>query len=230
LLTRHEVQVAPPDLLVTNYSMLEYMLMRPLERTIFDRTRKWLKDNPDEKFLVVLDEAHLYRGAAGAEVGLLLRRLRDRIGASADRFQVICATASFKNRNYAPDFGAQLSGIPSTTFVAITGDFDFRTQDSTGSATDADVLAAINLPGYYSAATDDERMTIVQPLLDYRKVKGKHTTEGALHHALANFGPMGLLINATMKQALPIAELGSHLFPEASSPEKADAAVTTLAQ
>lgn len=37
LLTRHEVQVAPPDLLVTNYSMLEYMLMRPIERPIFDK-------------------------------------------------------------------------------------------------------------------------------------------------------------------------------------------------
>ena len=35
LLTRHEVQVAPPDLLVTNYSMLEYMLMRPIERAHF---------------------------------------------------------------------------------------------------------------------------------------------------------------------------------------------------
>src|SRR5690606_2833266 len=41
LLTRHEVQIAPPDLLVTNYSMLEYMLMRPIERPIFDRTREW---------------------------------------------------------------------------------------------------------------------------------------------------------------------------------------------
>ena len=36
LLTRHEVQESPPDVLVTNYSMLEYMLMRPLERPIFD--------------------------------------------------------------------------------------------------------------------------------------------------------------------------------------------------
>ena len=42
LLTRHEVQAFPPDLLVTNYSMLEYMLMRPIERPIFDRTREWL--------------------------------------------------------------------------------------------------------------------------------------------------------------------------------------------
>ncbi len=42
LLTRHEAHDAPPDILVTNYSMLEYMLMRPLERPIFDRTRDWL--------------------------------------------------------------------------------------------------------------------------------------------------------------------------------------------
>ena len=58
LLTRHEVQAEPPDLLVTNYSMLEYMLMRPLERPIFDTTRKWLHDNPTETFVLVLDEAH----------------------------------------------------------------------------------------------------------------------------------------------------------------------------
>ena len=79
------MQVAPPDLLVTNYSMLEYMLMRPIERPIFDHTRDWLDQNPSEKFLIVLDEAHLYRGAAGAEVGLLLRRLRDRLNISPER-------------------------------------------------------------------------------------------------------------------------------------------------
>ena len=130
LLTRHEVQMTPPDLLVTNYSMLEYMLMRPIERPIFDKTREWLESNPDEKFLVVLDEAHLYRGAAGAEVGLLIRRLRDRLSISAERFQVICATASFKDHEYAPKFGAQLSGIPSDTFISITGSLDLRPHDA----------------------------------------------------------------------------------------------------
>ena len=80
LITRHEVQEAPPDILVTNYSMLEYMLMRPLERPIFDKTREWLQANPEERFLLVIDEAHLYRGAAGAEVAMLIRRLRTRPG------------------------------------------------------------------------------------------------------------------------------------------------------
>jgi DEAD/DEAH box helicase len=227
LLTRHEVQVAPPDLLVTNYSMLEYMLMRPIERPIFDRTREWLESNPDEKFLVVLDEAHLYRGAAGAEVGLLLRRLRDRLGVPAERFQVICATASFKDAKYAPEFGAQLSGMPGDTFIPVTGSLDLRAHSAAGSDHDARVFAAVDLQRYYDATTDAERLAAVQTLLDYRYVKADYTPETALYHALADFGPMGLLVNATMEQALPIAELGRDLFPTAPR-GTADAAVTVL--
>lgn len=227
LLTRHEVQAAPPDLLVTNYSMLEYMLMRPIERPIFDRTRDWLAGNPSEKFLVVLDEAHLYRGAAGAEVGLLLRRLRDRLGISPDRFQVICATASFKDKDYAPQFGAQLSGIPGETFVPVTGSLDLRPHSAVGSERDADVLAAIGLDDYYRAGSDEARLAVLKPLLDYRQVQDERTPEAALFRALENFGPMGLLVNSTMKEALPVAELGRKLFPTAT-PEKADAAVTVL--
>lgn len=227
LLTRHEVQAVPPDLLVTNYSMLEYMLMRPIERPIFDRTREWLADNPAEKFLVVLDEAHLYRGAAGAEVGLLLRRLRDRLGIPPERFQVICATASFKDKEYAPQFGAQLSGIPPETFEPVTGSLDLRPHSTAGSDHDAEILASINLDAYYKADSDATRLAVLKPLLDYRQVEGEHRSEVALYHALETFGPMGLLVNATMKEALPVAELGPMLFPTAPS-EKADAAVTVL--
>jgi ATP-dependent helicase YprA (DUF1998 family) len=70
LLTRHEVQTSPPDLLITNYSMLEYMMMRPIERPIFDKTTAWLEACPNERILVVLDEAHLYRGAPGGGGGV----------------------------------------------------------------------------------------------------------------------------------------------------------------
>ena len=227
LLTRYEVQMAPPDLLVTNYSMLEYMLMRPIERPIFDKTREWLEISPDEKFLVVLDEAHLYRGAAGAEVGLLLRRLRDRLGIPTERFQVICATASFKDHNYAPRFGAQLSGTPANTFISITGSLDLKPHTAPGTDHDADVLASVNLQRFYDATTDSERLTSLHPLLDYRDVEGSYTSEVALYHALKDFRPMGLLINSTMKQALPIAELSEALFPTAA-PETSNAAVSAL--
>src|SRR5580693_617210 len=168
LITRDEVQNAPPDLLVTNYSMLEYMLMRPIERPIFDQTRDWLEQNPGEKFLIVLDEAHLYRGAAGAEVGLLLRRLRDRLNIPPQRFQVICATASFKDAEYAPHFGAQLSGVPAESFVAIQGDFDWRSHAAPGNKKDAEILAAIDLGAFYANEDDEGRRKLIEPWLHHR--------------------------------------------------------------
>ena len=227
LLTRHEVQESPPDLLVTNYSMLEYMLMRPIERSVFDSTKKWLANNPDETFLIVLDEAHLYRGAAGAEVGLLLRRLRDRLDIPPERFQVICATASFRDAKYAPEFGAQLSGVSANTFIPITGNLDWRPHSSAGSAHDAEILAGIDLPGYYSASNDSERLEVIRALLEYRGVKSDGSPETSLYKALASFAPMGLLINSTMKQARPVAKLGGEIFPT-SKAKVADLAVTIL--
>ena len=227
LLTRDEVQAAPPDLLVTNYSMLEYMMMRPIERPIFDMTRAFLEANPEETFLVVLDEAHLYRGAAGAEVGLLLRRLRDRLGIPPSRLQVVCATASFNDHAYAPRFGAQLSGLSADTFLPISGTLALQPHDDPGSDQDAVVLDAIDLPRYYEAATDKERLSAIRPLLDYRQVQGDDSPEVALYRALASFPPMSRLINTTMKEAVPVEDLGRTLFPTAPS-GKAGAAANAL--
>lgn len=211
LLTRHEVQQAPPDLLVTNYSMLEYMLMRPIERPIFDKTRDWLAANPDEKFLVVLDEAHLYRGAGGAEVGLLLRRLRDRLGIPPDRFQIICATASFEDKDYAPHFGAQLSGVPATSFEPVTGNLQLRSPAGPATLKDDQVLASIDLDRYHEATEPAARSAIIKPLLDYRGVTPSGDLDRDLYHAFETFPPLGLLVNLTMKKAIALEELGDRI-------------------
>jgi len=226
LITRHEVQTSPPDLLVTNYSMLEYMLMRPIERTIFDHTNAWLKANPREKFLVVLDEAHLYRGAAGAEVGLLLRRFRERLGINPDRFQVICATASFSDKNYAPEFGAQLSGVPASTFVPVIGTHRLFAQDAPGSSKDAEMLGSVDLNGFYDL-NDAARVSAVGAFLAYRDVGRTGALEHQLYDALKSFPPLGRLVNMTMTEAKPLEELGALLFPDASK-ELADKALTAL--
>lgn len=226
LITRHEVQATPPDLLVTNYSMLEYMLMRPIERTIFDRTSEWLRANPEERFLVVLDEAHLYRGAAGAEVGLLLRRLRDRLDIDESRFQVICATASFTDEHYAPEFGAQLSGVSKDTFVAVTGTLRLADADGPGSEEDAKALASVQLSDYYSSEID-VRKGAVREFLLYRNVKSTDDVAADLYKALKDFNPLGRLINATMREALAVAELADVVFPGVGE-ELANAALTSL--
>lgn len=63
----------PPHILLTNYVMLEYMLLRPAERLFTDRTTANLE-------FLVLDELHTYRGRQGADVAMLMRRLRERTG------------------------------------------------------------------------------------------------------------------------------------------------------
>lgn len=69
LVSRSEIRENPPHLLFTNYSMLEYLLIRPNDYSIFEpeRLKNW-------KY-VVLDEAHTYKGSLGIEISLLLRRL-----------------------------------------------------------------------------------------------------------------------------------------------------------
>jgi ATP-dependent helicase YprA (DUF1998 family) len=227
LLTRHEVLGNPPDVLVTNYSMLEYMLMRPLERPIFERTREWLASNPDERLLLVIDEAHLYRGAAGAEVGLLLRRMRDRLGLPHERLQVICTSASFHDPEYAGRFAADLSGKDPTAFVTVTGDLALRDGAATGSAADALALTDVSLEELYNSQTDAERHAAVGSFLAYRAVGGSTPVSKALYDALQEFPPMSRLVNTTMVAARPLRELGDDLFPGVE-PDVADRALTAL--
>lgn len=99
LITRFEMQQFCPDILITNYSMLEYMLLRPREQKIWDDTREWLASNNENKLLFVIDEAHMYRGSSGGEVALLIRRLFHKLGISRNRVQFILTTASMPNKN-----------------------------------------------------------------------------------------------------------------------------------
>ncbi|KIU18565.1 DEAD/DEAH box helicase [Mycolicibacterium llatzerense] len=73
ILSRQEMRERPPHLLLTNYAMLEYLLLRPLDMDLFA-----IGDESKWRFLVV-DEAHVYDGTQGAEIAMLLRRVRDRV-------------------------------------------------------------------------------------------------------------------------------------------------------
>lgn len=227
LLTRHEVQQAPPDILVTNYSMLEYMLLRPLERPIFEHTREWLRANPDERFLLVVDEAHLYKGAAGAEVALLIRRLRMRLGIPPERLQVICTSASFQDSQAALEFGAQLTGKDPSDFRTVQGDLLHRAGDASGTLDDATALEAIDLGEFYKSDTEQGRLSQVEGFLSYRGVAAPHQLQRSLYDALVSFAPMARLINLTMTEARPVNSIGDALFEGVPS-DLAARAVTTL--
>ena len=229
LFTRHEVQEAPPDILVTNYSMLEYMLMRPLERPIFDKTRDWLQANPDERFLLVIDEAHLYRGAAGAEVALLIRRLRTRLGIPPERLQVICTSASMRDPDYAVKFAAQLTGKDAAEFSKVQGDLLLRPDAGKGTLQDALSLEAMDLDAFYESETDDTRVAHVEEFLMYRGIAPPWDLNQSLYEALESFPPMANLINMTMEEARPVANLGGSLFEGVPSDVAARATTNLIA-
>jgi DEAD/DEAH box helicase domain-containing protein len=94
--SRWDMQDAPPDLLITNYSMLNIMLMRGIESGIFDATRQWLEADRNRVFHLIVDELHTYRGTPGTEVAYLLRVLLDRIGLTPDsnQLRIIASSAS----------------------------------------------------------------------------------------------------------------------------------------
>ncbi len=191
------------------------MLMRPLERPIFDNTREWLAENPNERFLLVIDEAHLYRGAAGAEVALLVRRFRIRLGIPADRLQVICTSASFNDPQSAARFGAQLTGKSESDFSGISGVLLLRSGAASGTKQDAEALAAVDLKSFYDADSDDDRIKAIQSFLEYRKISPPWHLQRSLHDALVSFPVMMKLINKTMTEAQPLDALGWMLFEDA---------------
>jgi len=126
LYTRHEIQQSPPDILITNYSMLEYMLLRPIERDIFTKTKEWLEADKSNYFTVVLDEAHIYKGVLGSEISYLLKRLYSRLNIPRERVRIIITTASIGGDDAkAKDFAKTLTGSSTENIFEIIQDEDF---------------------------------------------------------------------------------------------------------
>ncbi|MBR9925009.1 MAG: DEAD/DEAH box helicase [Gammaproteobacteria bacterium] len=76
----------PPDVLLTNYKMLDYLLMRPQDQKL------WAYNGPDTLRYLVVDELHTFDGAQGTDLSLLIRRLRARFDLKPD--QLVCAGTS----------------------------------------------------------------------------------------------------------------------------------------
>lgn len=98
LLLRWDMQETPPDVLITNFTMLSIMLVRQHEQKIFQQTREWLQD-PNNVFYLVLDELHSYRGTAGTEISYTIRQLLEVLGLHAKhpQLRIIATSASLED-------------------------------------------------------------------------------------------------------------------------------------
>jgi DEAD/DEAH box helicase domain-containing protein len=99
----------PPDILLTNYKMLDYLMLRPKDREL------WAHNTPTTLRYVVVDELHTFDGAQGTDLALLLRRLRARL--KVPDGHLICAGTSAtlgSSSNTAPlrEYARQIFGAP----------------------------------------------------------------------------------------------------------------------
>lgn len=225
LFTRHEMQRMCPDLLVTNYSMLEYMLLRPLESPLFDQTSEWLASNKDNTLYIVIDEAHMYRGAAGAEVAMLLRRLQSRLGVDRTRLKYILTSASLGETDDSArqicQFAADLTGLPNSgqQFRVIRG-FIEKIPDL-GEPTDAErsALANLNVKAVNEIAIDLESARAeINKWLDRIGLKQIEPTQDValvtdkLFDRLINLKSAVRVARTVTGKAIPYANLAQQIF------------------
>ena len=171
-ISRQEIWENPPQILVTNYSMLEHMLVRPTERTaIFERSTSFR--------LLVLDEAHTYNGSTGAEVAMLLRRFKSAVGIAEKGVMQGIATSASLGDLFSPSsrtsilrFANQLFGEDFSTVIGgerITADSRLgkRYAMLPGVATSQvyEYIEALNLPS--SSATVDEWYSEISALIPH---------------------------------------------------------------
>lgn len=121
--SRWDMQDHAPDILITNYSMLNIMLMRSVESSIFDQTRAWLAADRGNVFHLVVDELHTYRGTPGTEVAYLLRVLFDRLGLQPEspQLRIIASSASIGAGSTGQEYLESFFGRNRNRFQIISG-------------------------------------------------------------------------------------------------------------
>lgn len=219
LFIRHEMYQTPPDILVTNYSMLEYMLLRPIERSIWQMTKEWLQSDERNTFLLILDEAHMYRGTSGAEVAYLIRRLQSRLGIPRDRMRCILTSASIAGRDAAIDFAKQLTGNPEKrSFQFIEGVLEKReparpaTVEETKAFAELDGEKFLHYSKNYQQFIDNFRA--VQKKLNWPEPPAEPSKlPGYLYDRLNGFGPFEKVLQLISRRAMSMSEIAQKVCP-----------------
>lgn len=237
LLARDEMLERPPHILVTNYAMLEHILLLPRNRALLNAADiRWL----------VLDEVHTYTGAQAIEVAFLLRKLKARLGIPQGQIRCVGTSASLDpaRREELARFAEDLFGepFPSGDSAVITaerqlhpsliGDAETHAISASKWIRAGRVLSALREQGCLTAENTDYLIE------DWNRAMGEADLKAFVLDPAQAFGEALTARLATIKQvrdvasalkerALPFADLAARVF--ASEPrDKAQAALTAL--
>ena len=230
-----------PDVVVTNYSMLEYMLCRPQDQVFFGKNLR----------VVVLDEAHLYTGTLAAEMALLLRRLYARCGVPACEVMQIATSATLGDGSAETlrEFIGRLFTRDADDVKDITGqptDTRLTAANSSMPAGAMEALAGGNLLPRETVSLDAEGdsrlaewtkdemtdlrrdLACIAPVADLKSAfaDGKRLAAVALHGALQRSAVLARISEILWdKKRLPLAALARELWKT-----KAESAVRATLQ
>jgi ATP-dependent helicase YprA (DUF1998 family) len=157
--SRWDMQHSPPDLLITNYAMLNIMLLRDLEEPILNQTRSWIESDERNVFTLVIDELHMYRGTAGTEVAYLLRKLVRRLGLDErpSQLSIVAASASLEpDREKDQAFLEGFFAAPRQRFRVVRGQLELPAAPTSLAGKSA-LFTPANIP-----ATGDEARALLQ--------------------------------------------------------------------
>jgi DEAD/DEAH box helicase domain-containing protein len=117
VISRKGLRESPPPILVTNATMLEFMLVRAADSPIVEKSRGLLR-------WIVLDEAHTYLGSTAAEVSLLLRRVMHAFGVTANQVRFVATSATIGGQdadNALRRYLADLAGVDPAQVTVVGG-------------------------------------------------------------------------------------------------------------
>ncbi|SDG02332.1 protein of unknown function [Sinosporangium album] len=149
---RRQIRDNPPDILLTNYVMLELMLTRPDDRRSLIKMAKGLE-------FLVFDELHTYRGRQGADVALLIRRVRE--ACQATSLQCVGTSATMSTEGTSEDRRAVVSHVAGTLFGVevhpsnVIGETLVRATDESPDTVPTDRLRTTGAPRAYADLVKD---------------------------------------------------------------------------
>ena len=120
VITDHETLLnSPPDILMTNYKMLDYLLVRPKDSQL------WQDNGPETLKYIAVDELHTFDGAQGTDLACLLRRLKRRLGIYDGFLCCIGTSATMGSKDSNEDiieYASEIFGEPFERDSVITED------------------------------------------------------------------------------------------------------------
>ena len=143
---REDIRKNPPDILLTNFMMLELLMTRQAELD-----QAVIRNCEGLRFLV-LDELHTYRGRQGADIAMLVRRVRERLGGDALQCVGTSATMAsgegFEDRTRkVAEVATRIFAIPISEFDVVTEDLERATKPSeTAESVQAQLAKCVDVP------------------------------------------------------------------------------------